>query len=104
MSWLLAYDIASPRRWRRVYRRVSDIGYRLQFSLWWLPISEGELTALMQDLGREIDFATDDLRAYPFPADAWSRLWGPPPWGQGTIDVFSMRFRPSWQGEISTLE
>lgn len=96
MSWLLAYDIASPRRWRRVYRRVSNIGHRLQFSLWWLPISDRALATLMQELAQEIDPATDDLRAYPFPANAWCRLWGPPPWGVGAVDGFSMRFRPSW--------
>lgn len=101
MSWILAYDIASQRRWRRVHSRVSDIGHRLQFSLWWLPISNRALDTLMQDLAREIDPAADDLRAYPFPQDAWCRLWGPPPWGDGSVDVFSIRFRSSWRGGAS---
>lgn len=98
MSCLLAYDIASQRRWRRVHGRVSGISHRLQFSLWWLHICNSALATLMQDLAREIDPAADEIRAYPFPQDAWCRIWGPPPLGDGSVDAFSMRFRSSWLG------
>ena len=30
MAWLLAYDISSPRRWRKVYRLARADGVRLQ--------------------------------------------------------------------------
>lgn len=98
MSWLLAYDIAAPQRWRPVYRRVADNGHRLQFSLWWLPITDIEMGALLMDLSEHIDPVEDDIRAYPFPSNAWCNLWGPPPWGKGLTDQFSSRFAPAWKG------
>lgn len=97
MSWIVAYDIACPKRWRAVHGRVSAQGHRLQFSLWWLPISARELGLLLRDLEDCIDAREDDIRAYPFPGDAWCRLWGPPPWGEGVTDPFSMRFQAAWR-------
>ncbi|RMD48423.1 MAG: CRISPR-associated endonuclease Cas2 [Alphaproteobacteria bacterium] len=98
VSWILAYDIGCPRRWRRVHARVAALGYRLQYSLWWLPIRERQLDALLADLATVIDPGVDDIRAYPFPDDAWCRLWGPPPWTDGVIDPLYLRFRPHWCG------
>lgn len=97
MSWLLAYDIACPRRWRAVHGLVSEHGHRLQLSLWWLPVSRNEMHRLWRNLSERIDPAQDDIRAYPFPDSAWCRLWGPPPWGEGAVDPFSMRFSPAWR-------
>ncbi|SES91104.1 CRISPR-associated endonuclease Cas2 [Oceanicella actignis] len=97
MSWLLAYDVACPRRWRAVHGLASDHGHRLQYSLWWLPLSRLEMDRLWRDLAKCIDPAADDVRAYPFPNDAWCRLWGAPPWGDGVVDRFSMRFSASWR-------
>ena len=98
MAWLIAYDIASPRRWRRVNARIADRGFRLQYSLYWAPVSARAIDALMSELATVIDPGEDDVRAYPFPADAWCRLWGPPPWGDGVTNTFSARFAPHWQG------
>jgi CRISPR-associated protein Cas2 len=97
MAWLIAYDIADPRRWRRVHAAVTREAWRLQYSLYWAPLGPREIRALAARIEAVIDPRADDVRFYPFPDDAWCRLWGPKPWSEGVSDPFSRRFAPCWR-------
>ncbi len=93
MAWLIAYDISDRRRWRKVNGIVSEAGYRLQYSLYWLPVTDIELYALSRALEQAIDPTADDVRFYPLPATAWCRLYGLVPWNEEVATPFSTRFR-----------
>lgn len=97
MGWLIAYDIADPRRWRRVHAAVAREGHRLQLSLYWLPGDTPRARALAEHLRDLIDPGADDVRFYAFPDHAWCRLWGPRPWDEGITTPFSRRFAPHWR-------
>jgi CRISPR-associated protein Cas2 len=97
MAWLIAYDIACPRRWRRVHAAVSREAWRLQYSLYWTPLDDRGIRDLAAVIGQAIDPRVDDVRFYAFPDDAWCRLWGPRPWAEGVTDRFTQRFAPCWR-------
>lgn len=94
----MAYDIADPKRWRRVYKIATTEGFRLQFSLYWLPITTPRQRQLESVVQQIIDPRFDDVRFYFFPQDAWAWLSGPCPWPEGVQHVFSRRFAPCWHG------
>jgi CRISPR-associated protein Cas2 len=64
--WLVCYDIADPRRLRRVERRVAAIGVYLHDSLYACELDDAELAALQADLARLIDLAADSVRYLPW--------------------------------------
>jgi CRISPR-associated protein Cas2 len=72
-TWLVAYDIADPRRLRRVHRQVRRAGASVQYSAYSVPARQQELDALLASLGLCIDGAADDVRAYHLPARC--RVW-----------------------------
>jgi CRISPR-associated endonuclease Cas2 len=76
MGVLIAYDIADPRRWRRVYKRVQAEAARLQYSLFYGELTSREVDLPAADLARSIDPSADDVRLYQLPDDAWSACGG----------------------------
>jgi CRISPR-associated protein Cas2 len=86
VGWLIAYDIAEDRRWRRVYARVRRDAARLQYSLFYGELTPREVDALAADLARLIDPAADDVRLYHLPDDAWVRFRGRRPAPEGVCD------------------
>lgn len=75
--WLLAYDIANPRRLQRLHYRLRKRALFVQQSVAVLRTSETELRALLAQLEQHFDRGTDDLRVYrvDWPDGAW--LTGP---------------------------
>ena len=57
----IAYDIASPKRWRQVYRIVRGYGGRLQFSVFECLVSETQLEQLRERLDQVINHQEDRL-------------------------------------------
>ena len=96
MAWLMAYDIADQKRWRKVYALATDYGYRLQYSLFWMPIEVSTQRMLERHLNGIIDPRHDDIRFYAFPDNAWAWLSGPCPWAEGVQSSFSRRFSKAW--------
>lgn len=75
-TWLIGYDIASPRRLRRVARLLEKHAYRLQYSLFvgcWTPSQFDMLWAGLETL---IHPRRDDVRAWPVAENAELELWG----------------------------
>lgn len=75
-TWLIGYDIASPRRLRRVARLLEKHAYRLQYSLFVGCWTAGELDALWARLAALIHPRSDDVRAWPVAEQADLELWG----------------------------
>jgi CRISPR-associated protein Cas2 len=64
MAWILAYDIACPRRWRRVYRLARERGVRLQWSVFLITEAQFDPRRFLAEAARIIDPRADDVRLY----------------------------------------
>lgn len=65
---LVAYDIADPRRLKRVHRCLKGWGIPLQYSVWLVPARRADLMGLCAQLDALIVDADDDIRIYALPA------------------------------------
>ncbi len=66
-NWLLAYDIADPRRLRRVHACVKKYAIPVQLSVFVLRCNERTLENILAELEEHIDIKEDDVRAYHVP-------------------------------------
>ena len=64
MLRLIAYDIASPKRWRHVCDTCEDYGVRVQYSLFECWLEEPRFEKLWARLKTEINAEEDALAAY----------------------------------------
>jgi CRISPR-associated endonuclease Cas2 len=64
MRWLIAYDIASPKRLRRVARWMERHALRCQRSVFWYEGDAAGLTALLAGARERIDLAADSVQAW----------------------------------------
>jgi len=69
----VAYDIAHPRRLRRVDKALSAVGERVHDSLFVCLLSPAQLAALQRRLSRLVDLRQDSLRYTPLCARDRSR-------------------------------
>lgn len=76
-QWLVAYDIAHPRRGGAVYRLMKKHAIPLQHSLYLVQGSREKLQTLLKALQDRIDPRADDVRVYPCTARAEMHLLGP---------------------------
>jgi CRISPR-associated protein Cas2 len=72
--WLLAHDIADPKRLKKVWRVMRKEGLPLQYSLYLLQGDRQRVQRLLEQLAPIIDNKRDDLRVYPLGEN--TRLWG----------------------------
>lgn len=79
--YLLAYDIADPKRLTRVHRTVRRSGMALQYSVFLVVGTTRALDELLAELDDLIEPARDDIRVYPLPlefdAEQYGRQWLP---------------------------
>jgi len=66
--FLLAYDIADPKRLTEVHRTVRRWGVPLQYSVFLVPTSPAGIDELLGELADIIDTRADDIRVYPLPS------------------------------------
>ena len=62
---LVCYDIADPKRLRRVHKFLKEEGIPLQYSVFLVRTTPTERQALLEKLQQFIDERQDDLRIYP---------------------------------------
>ncbi|MFN3630333.1 MAG: CRISPR-associated endonuclease Cas2 [Casimicrobiaceae bacterium] len=62
--WLIAYDIADPRRLSRIGRLAQKHAIRLQYSVYLHLGSDAEFDRFWSLLAAEIDPVVDDVRAW----------------------------------------
>jgi len=72
--WLLAHDIADPRRLQKVWRLMRKEGLPLQYSVYLLHGNRQRVQRLLDQLATLIDKKADDLRVYPLGEN--TRLYG----------------------------
>jgi CRISPR-associated protein Cas2 len=59
--YLVLYDIASPRRWRKVYSRLKAHGAWTQFSAFFCRLEPRRMARLRGELAAILDMAEDRL-------------------------------------------
>ncbi len=65
--YLIAYDIADPRRLSRVHRTLKKRGLPVQYSVFSVVIKRQALMRLMESIDQLIQPAEDDIRCYRLP-------------------------------------
>ncbi|QTA81767.1 CRISPR-associated endonuclease Cas2 [Desulfonema limicola] len=79
-SWyMMAYDIADPRRLAKIHRQIKKDGIAAQKSVFFVHGTEKDIESLMDRIGNIMKMNEDDLRAYPItkPADIWTNVPNP---------------------------
>jgi CRISPR-associated protein Cas2 len=71
--YLISYDIADPRRLRRVERAVSAVGQRVQYSLFVCELDGKQLNDLQRRIARIINTNADSVHYQPW-CDADRRM------------------------------
>lgn len=74
--YLIAYDIADPKRLGQVARYMCQHAYRVQYSVFVASLSNYQLEHLLFDLEEIIDPRWDDIRSYPLPSTGDVTLLG----------------------------
>lgn len=66
-TWLIAYDIANPKRLARVHRYVKSVAVPAQYSLWVATETARGIAAIRDRLAELIHAREDDVRIYQLP-------------------------------------
>jgi CRISPR-associated protein Cas2 len=75
-SWLIAYDIANPRRLQRVHALLRDEAVPVQYSVFAARCSAAKLGAIRMAVANLIARREDDVRFYPVPEPASLFVYG----------------------------
>jgi len=75
-NWLIAYDIADPRRLRRVHRFLSTQAVPVQYSVFATRLTPMKTGMMRTGLAQIIDESDDDVRIYPVPEPADLAVFG----------------------------
>lgn len=67
-GWLIAYDIANPRRLKRIHRFLVREAIPVQYSVFYYEGSVAAMGQIMSELEKLIHQKQDDIRAYQLPA------------------------------------
>ena len=75
-NWLIAYDIADPRRLRRVHRFLCEHAVPVQYSVFTTRAAPLKLGLIRAGLAEIVDAKEDDVRMYPVPEPANLSVFG----------------------------
>lgn len=65
MHFLLSYDIAHPRRLQKLHKYLLGKGIPIQYSIFYLQLSQEELDDIESNVKTIIHRYEDDVRIYP---------------------------------------
>ncbi|MFI3157774.1 MAG: CRISPR-associated endonuclease Cas2 [Methylococcaceae bacterium] len=74
--YLIAYDIADPKRLSRVHRTLKKQGLPVQYSVFIVAIKRKSLLRLLESIELIIQPAEDDIRCYRLPEQSDIRILG----------------------------
>ena len=63
--WLIAYDIADPKRWRKVFRLLKSYGAPVQLSVFECRISNSQRQKLWSSMQHIVHSDEDKVLCYP---------------------------------------
>lgn len=66
-TWLIAYDIKSPKRLSHLYRLLKTRAIAVQYSVFMFDGRASDLGSLLTEIRYLLDPKEDDVRAYPIP-------------------------------------
>lgn len=75
-NWLIAYDIADPRRLGRVYRYLCKHAVPVQYSVFITRCAPMKLGLIRAGLVNLVKVSEDDVRMYPVPEPANLLVYG----------------------------
>ena len=75
-NWLIAYDIADPRRLQRVHRFLCRHAVPVQYSVFVSRCSAAKLGSIRASLAKLVKNREDDVRFYPVPEPAQLFVYG----------------------------
>lgn len=68
--YLIAYDIANPRRLGKVHRILKKQGLPVQYSVFTVVMKRPRLLRLLERIEQQIEKREDDVRCYRLPSRA----------------------------------
>lgn len=74
LKWVIAYDVSKNSSRNKISRRLEQLGFRKQFSVFEGELSPQEIGVLFQELASLLDFSTDCLTAWPTTENAHAKL------------------------------
>ena len=74
--YLIAYDIANPRRLSRIHRVLKKQGLPVQYSVFTVVMKRKGLLRLLESLEELIEPVEDDIRSYSLPGNGESNMLG----------------------------
>lgn len=74
--YLIAYDIADPKRLARVHRVLKKDGLPIQYSVFTVVMKRPRLLRLLERVEEHIEPKEDDVRCYRLPENAESAALG----------------------------
>lgn len=74
--YLIAYDIANPRRLIRVHRILKKQGLPVQYSVFTVVSKRPALIRLLTKIEEQIEVAEDDVRCYRLPENSETNSLG----------------------------
>lgn len=75
-TWLIAYDIAQPRRLGRVHRYVKSVAMPAQYSLYVANETAQGIRRIHGEMAQLINHREDDVRIYLLPKRTQVRHYG----------------------------
>ncbi len=72
--WLIAHDIADPKRLKKVWRFMQKECFRLQYSVYLFSGSREQLDQVLDKLNQIVNNKEDDVRIYAITEN--TRIWG----------------------------
>ncbi|PWQ99335.1 CRISPR-associated endonuclease Cas2 [Leucothrix arctica] len=89
--YLIAYDIADPRRLKRVHRILKNNAIAMQKSVFITVMNRADCLGLVDELEAVINPKEDDIRFYPLPQKPQWYAWGNTLWPDGLVGVLSSK-------------
>ena len=74
--YLIAYDIANPRRLGKVHRILKKQGLPVQYSVFTVVMKRPRLLRLLERIEQEIEDVEDDVRCYRLPSNTETATLG----------------------------
>lgn len=82
-TWLITYDISSPKRLGRVHRYLKTVAVPVQYSVFAAEETHAGIQRIRAVLEQEINPKADDIRIYPLPRNLELHHYGRRPLPEG---------------------